>query len=49
MKHIIKVVQGSLVGIGSILPGLSGRMVAAILKIYQDLIVALNDFTRHPI
>ncbi len=34
---------------GSILPGISGSMVAAILKIYQYLIDALNDFLRKPI
>ncbi len=49
MQHLIKVIKGSLVGIGSILPGISGSMVAAILKIYQNLIDALNDVTRHPI
>lgn len=49
MHHLIKVIKGSLVGIGSILPGISGSMVAAILKIYQDLIDALNQVTHHPI
>lgn len=49
MKQVIKIIKGSLVGMGSILPGISGSMVAAILKIYQDLIDALNDVTRHPI
>ena len=48
MKHIIKIIKGSFVGMGSILPGISGSMIAAILKIYQDLIEALNDFTKHP-
>ncbi len=49
MRHLLKVIKGSLVGIGSILPGISGSMVAAILKIYQDLIDALNQVTHHPI
>ena len=49
MKHIIKIIKGSLVGMGSILPGISGSMVATILKIYQDLITALNNFTKAPI
>ena len=44
MKNIIKIIKGSFVGMGSILPGISGSMVAAILKIYQALIDALNDF-----
>lgn len=49
MKQIIKIIKGSFVGMGSILPGISGSMIAAILKIYQELITALNDFTKHPI
>ncbi len=49
MKNIIKIIMGSLVGMGSILPGISGSMVATILKIYQDLITALNNFTKNPI
>lgn len=49
MNHLIKIIKGSLVGIGSILPGVSGSMIAAILNIYQNLITALNDFTKHPI
>lgn len=49
MKNIIKIIKGSFVGMGSILPGISGSMVAAILKIYQALIDALNDFLKKPI
>jgi len=49
MRHIIKVIKGSFVGMGSILPGISGSMIATILNIYQDLITALNQFTKHPI
>lgn len=49
MKHLIKIVKGSMVGMGSILPGVSGSMIAAILNIYQELITALNNFTKHPI
>ncbi|MBU1142652.1 MAG: DUF368 domain-containing protein [Firmicutes bacterium] len=48
MKQLIKIIKGSFVGMGSILPGISGSMIAAILKIYQELITALNDFTKHP-
>jgi putative membrane protein len=48
MNHIIKIVKGSLVGLGSILPGISGSMVATILKIYTELITALNQFTKKP-
>jgi putative membrane protein len=49
MNHIIKIFKGSLVGLGSILPGISGSMVATILKIYTELITALNQFTKKPI
>lgn len=49
MQHLIKVMKSIFVGMGSILPGISGSMVAAILKIYQDLIEALNNVTKHPI
>lgn len=49
MKQLVKIIKGSLVGMGSILPGISGSMVAAILKIYQYLIDALNDFLKKPI
>ena len=46
MNHIVKIIKGSLVGLGSILPGISGSMVATILKIYTELIDALNMFTK---
>ncbi len=49
MQHLIKIIKSIFVGMGSILPGISGSMVAAILKIYQDLIEALNNITKHPI
>ena len=45
----MKVAKGSLIGIGLILPGISGAMIAASLYIYEDLIVALNKVTREPI
>lgn len=49
MNHIIKIIKGSLVGLGSILPGISGSMIATILKIYTELITALNQFTKKPV
>ncbi len=48
MNHLTKIIKGSLVGMGSILPGVSGSMIAAIFNIYQSLVNALNDFTKHP-
>ncbi|MBE0700460.1 MAG: DUF368 domain-containing protein [Acholeplasmataceae bacterium] len=49
MQHIVKIIKGSIVGIGSIMPGVSGSMIATILNIYHELIMALNTFTKHPI
>jgi putative membrane protein len=49
MKKMIKIIKGICVGMGGILPGLSGSMVATILNIYHELILAINHFTKHPI
>jgi len=49
MKKIIKIIKGICVGMGGILPGLSGSMVATILNIYHELIKAINHFTKQPI
>lgn len=49
MKSIIKIIKGGLIGIGNILPGISGSMIAVILNIYEDLITALNQLFTHPI
>ncbi len=46
---IKKILQGMLVGIGAILPGVSGGMIAAAFNIYALLIEALNKVTRTPI
>lgn len=48
MQTLYKIIKGAFVGVGSILPGISGSMVATILGIYQHLITALNQFTKHP-
>lgn len=49
MSNILKILKGSLIGLGSILPGVSGGMIAAAFDIYKDLINALNLFTKEPI
>lgn len=49
MKFIIKIVQGMMIGIGSITPGVSGSMIANSFKIYEELIAALNMFSKKPI
>lgn len=49
MNSIKKVLIGSLVGIGSILPGVSGGMIAAAFNIYRELIDALHIFFKKPL
>jgi putative membrane protein len=49
MQTLIKMIKGAFVGMGSILPGISGSMVATILGIYPLLIKALNQLTKHPL
>lgn len=49
MHNVIKIAKGSLIGIGLILPGISGAMIAASLYIYEELIVALNKVTQKPV
>ncbi|CCV64081.1 conserved hypothetical protein (DUF368) [Alteracholeplasma palmae J233] len=49
MNNIKKISKSILVGIGAILPGVSGGMIAASFNIYKDLIEALNKVTKHPI
>ncbi|MDY0276451.1 MAG: DUF368 domain-containing protein [Acholeplasma sp.] len=49
MRLFIKIIKGTLVGLGSILPGISGGMIAAAFNIYKELIEALNNVTKKPI
>ncbi|NLK12789.1 MAG: DUF368 domain-containing protein [Candidatus Phytoplasma sp.] len=49
MSRFIKIIRSVLIGIGAILPGVSGGMIAASFNIYKPLIEALNQVTRHPI
>src|SRR5690554_3984483 len=46
---IKKVLQGMLIGVGAILPGVSGGMIAAAFNIYSKLIEALDQVTKQPI
>lgn len=48
MKSIIKIFKGTLVGLGSILPGISGGMIATVFNIYEELIIALNKVVKTP-
>lgn len=49
MNTIKKIINGMLIGISSIVPGISGSMVATILNVYEDLIEALNKFIKTPL
>ncbi|WP_162146784.1 undecaprenyl phosphate translocase family protein [Acholeplasma granularum] len=46
---IKKILQGFLVGVGAILPGVSGGMIAAAFNIYSKLIESLDQITKKPI
>ncbi len=46
---MVKISKGILIGMGAILPGVSGGMIAASLNVYSELIEALNNFTKTPI
>src|SRR5690606_17094175 len=49
MNNLVKMLKGILIGIGAILPGVSGGMIAAAFNIYDKLITALDQLTRQPI
>jgi len=48
MKSVRKLIKGMIVGIGSLIPGLSGSLIAIFLNIYQDLLNALNRVLKEP-
>lgn len=45
----MKLFKGVLIGLGSLIPGLSGSLIATILNVYHELIEALNRLIKHPI
>lgn len=49
MKIILKILKSMLVGLGSITPGVSGSMIATSFGFYEELIDALDNFTKKPI
>lgn len=42
MKNLFLFLKGLVVGIGKIIPGVSGSLIAAVLNIYEDSIYAIN-------
>lgn len=49
MKYIIEILKGVLIGISSILPGLSGGTLAVSMGIYEELIYTVNNILKTPI
>ncbi len=43
-----KMLYGLIIGIGLILPGVSGGVIAVILNIYDDIVYSLNNFFKKP-
>ena len=48
MKNIILFIKGLLIGIGKIIPGVSGAVLAIILKVYDDGIDKIVNFFSNP-
>ena len=43
MKFLVKVLQGSLIGLGAVLPGISGGVLCVIFGIYKTIMEFLAD------
>ena len=41
-----KFVAGLAIGVGAAIPGVSGAAIAVILRVYEDIIAAVNNFRR---
>lgn len=49
MKDFIKIfVKGIFVGVANIIPGVSGGTIAVVLRIFDELIDAINNFFKEP-
>ena len=47
MKFLKRLFAGMGIGVGAAIPGVSGAAIAVILKVYNDIIEAVNDFRKH--
>ncbi len=47
MAWLVRIFKGALIGIGAILPGLSGGVLMVIFKIYDPLLDFLGHFPKH--
>jgi len=45
---MLLILKGIIIGIGKIIPGVSGSMLAISMGIYQKLIDSVNNFFKHP-
>ena len=45
---MVLIIKGLIVGIGKIIPGVSGSMLAISLGIYEPLINSINNFFKNP-
>ncbi len=48
MKSLNLFIKGILIGIGKVIPGVSGSLIAVMLHVYEEAIVAINHFLKHP-
>lgn len=53
MEHIIRIIKGMIIGIATLVPGVSGGTMAILLGVYQDMIDGIanlkQDFKHHVI
>ncbi len=47
MKFLKRLLAGMGIGVGAAIPGVSGAAIAVILKVYTDIIDAVNTFRKH--
>ena len=48
MKYLKLIAKGAVVGIGMIIPGVSGGTLAVLLGIYDELILRISSLRKDP-
>lgn len=46
MKHLINILKGAAIGVGMIIPGVSGGTIAVLLNIYEGMIEAISNLKK---
>ena len=46
MKHLVNCLKGAVIGIATLIPGVSGGTMAIILGVYDKLIHAVNNIVK---